>query len=194
MTKEILRVDSLGHPPSGLKEDSGMTKRFVVFLLIATPAVAGGQTSGDLRSKYRQVTSYELRPGVVMNPKYAADGQVCEMVLEKRQTTDAGMVFGVSFSKKEVKELVDELVPEAERGRDLTRPLNTTVDGGFITTEYTYENVLVRVYGITRPEPGGDMIVTITWRKRACSQQVPPTAAGPRGNPAKTNARTTPKK
>jgi hypothetical protein len=54
--------------------------------------------------------------------------------------------------------LVDELAPEAERGRNLTRHLNTTVDGGFITTEYTYENVVVHVYGITRPAPAGDKV------------------------------------
>ncbi|MGA7683833.1 MAG: hypothetical protein WCA58_02365 [Terriglobales bacterium] len=142
---------------------------FVVLLMLGIAAIVWGQSSADLSAKYRQITSYELRPDVVMTPKYAADGQVCEMILEKRQKTDNGMIFGVSFSEKEVKGLVDELVPEAERGRDLTKPLNTTVDGGFITTEYNYENVHVRVYGITRPAPAGDRVITITWPKRTCS-------------------------
>lgn len=142
---------------------------FVVLLMLGIATIVWGQSSADLSAKYRQITSYELRPDVVMTPKYAADGQVCEMVLEKRQKTDTGMVFGVSFSEKEVKGLVDELAPEAERGRDLTKPLNTTVDGGFITTEYNYENVHVRVYGITRPAPAGDRVITITWPKRTCS-------------------------
>jgi len=141
---------------------------FVVLLMLGIATVAWGQSSADLSAKYRQITSYELRPDVVMTPKYAADGQVCEMVLEKRQKTETGMVFGVSFSGKEVKALVDELVPDAERGRDLTKPLNSTVDGSFMTTEYTYENVRVRVYGITRPAPAGDRVITITWPKRAC--------------------------
>ena len=140
---------------------------FVLFILIGLAAIACGQTSADLSSKYRQVSSYELRPGIVMTPKYAADGQVCEMVLERRQKTETGVVFGVSFSEKEVKELVDQLVPQANRGRNLTKFLNVSVDGGFVTTEYTYENVLVRVYGITRPVPG-DRVVIITWPKRVC--------------------------
>jgi hypothetical protein len=141
---------------------------FVVLMMLGIAAIVWGQSSADLSAKYRQITSYELRPDVVMTPKYAVDGQVCEMVLEKRQKTDIGVVFGVSFSDKEVKSLVDELVPEAERGRDLTKPLNTTVDGGFMTTEYNYENVHVRVYGITRPAPAGDRVITITWPKRTC--------------------------
>ena len=146
-----------------------MAKGLGLLLTLGIVAVAFGQTSADLSAKYRQITAYQLRPDVVMTAKYAADGQVCEMVLEKREKTDAGMVFGVSFSEKEVKGLVDELVPETERGRNLTRALNSTVDGGFITTEYNYENVHVRVYGITRPAPAGDRVITLTWPKRTCS-------------------------
>jgi hypothetical protein len=135
-----------------------MAKGFVVLLTLGIAVVALGQTSADLSAKYRQVTSYELRPDVVMTPKYAADGQVCEMALERRQKTETGIFFAASFSEEEVRQLVDELAPEAERGRNLTRHLNTTVDGGFITTEYTYENVVVHVYGITRPAPAGDKV------------------------------------
>jgi len=159
-----------GRHMRGFREEvKGMAKgAFVLFLMIGIAAIAWGQTSADLSAKYRQVTSYELRPGIVMTPKYAADGQVCEMVLERRQKTETGVVFGVSFSEKEVKELVDQLVPEAKRGQNLTKLLNMSVDGGFVTTEYTYEHVLVRVYGITRPAPG-DRVVIITWPKRVCS-------------------------
>ena len=145
----------------------------LLLVALGVSVIATGQTSADLSVKYRQVTSYELRPDVLMTPKFAADGQVCQMVLEKRQKTDAGIVFGAAFSGAEIKELVDELVPGAERGRDLTTILNTTIDGGFITAEYTYDNVLIRVYGVTRPEPGGDRVVVITWRKRTCGTAQP---------------------
>jgi|HubBroStandDraft_4_1064222.scaffolds.fasta_scaffold09949_4 hypothetical protein len=135
-----------------------MAKGFVVLLTLGIAVVALGQTSADVSAKYRQVTSYELRPDVVMTHKYAADGPVCEMALERRQKTETGSFFAASFSEEEVRQLVDELAPEAERGRNLTRHLNTTVDGVFITTEYTYENVVVHVYGITRPAPAGDKV------------------------------------
>jgi hypothetical protein len=140
----------------------------VLSLVLCLQTITLGQSSGDLAAKYHQITSYELRPSVLLTPKYSADGQVCEMVLEKRQKTDTGIVFGDLFSEKEVHVFVDELVPDAERGRNLTSPLNITVDGGFMTTEYKYENVLVRVYGTTRPEPAGNSVITITWRKRTC--------------------------
>lgn len=83
-----------------------------------------GQTSADLSTRYRQVISYLLRPTVIMTPRFAADGQVCEMAIERRQNTDTEIVIATSFSEEEVHELVDELAPEAERGRNLTRHLN----------------------------------------------------------------------
>lgn len=150
-----------------------MTKSLTfVLMMFAIKAVVWGQTSADLSAKYRQITSYELRPDVVMTPGFAADGRVCEISIERREKTDTGIVFAASFSEKEIRQFVDELAPEAERGRDLTKHLNTTVAGGSIITEYTYENVLVDVYGVTRPAPGGDRVITITWRKRECSGAV----------------------
>jgi hypothetical protein len=172
------------------QEAEAMVKGLVFLLVtLGIGTVVFGQSSADLSAKYRQITSYELRPDVVMTPKYAADGQVCEMALEKRQKTKSGVVFGVSFSEKEVKGLVDEIVPETERGRDLTRALNSTVDGDFITTEYSYENILVRVYGVTRPAPGGDRVITVTWLKRACNGAQ--SAAGETVDPKTRNVRLT---
>jgi hypothetical protein len=141
-----------------------------VFVLVLGIAVATpGQTSADLGAKYRQITSYKVRPDTVMTPRYAQGGQVCEMIVEKRAKTDKDIIFGSSFAEKEWKGVVDELVPPSERGKDVTELLNTTVDGGFITADYTYENVRIRVQGVTRPKPGPAVLITITWRKRTCA-------------------------
>jgi hypothetical protein len=132
-------------------------------------ATIQAQTSADLGAKYRQIISYELRPGVVMTPRYATNGQVCEMVLEKRVQNEAGIVFGFSFSDKERQEIVDQVVSPNERGAEYTSRLNTTIDGGFITSDYTYDNVRIRVLGVTRPNPNPALVITITWRKRSCA-------------------------
>ena len=156
---------------------------FLLTLLCGLQA-AFGQTSADLSTKYRQVVSYLLRPTVIMTPRFAVDGQVCEMAIERRQNTDTEIVIATSFSEEEVHELVDELAPEAERGRNLTRHLNGFVAGGSIITQYSYENLLVQVYGTTRPEPTGNSVIVITWPKRTCSG----------GQNSKTNETVDPKK
>ena len=63
--------------------------------------------------------AYKLRPDVLMTARFAADGQVCEMTTEKRETTDTGIRFGDSFSEKEMQGLIDDLVPQNERGDEI---------------------------------------------------------------------------
>jgi len=143
----------------------------ICILLLTLVAAGLGQTSADLTAKYPHVTAYQVRPNVLMMARFAADGQVCEMTLEKRQKTDTRIVFGDTFSETEVRSLMDDLVAENERGRNLTPALNGEVNGGFMTEEYTYENVLIHVDGITRPAgAAGNRVITITWRKRPCSE------------------------
>jgi hypothetical protein len=139
-----------------------------ICILVLTFVVAAlGQMSADLSAKFHHVTAYKVRPDVLMTVRFASDGQVCEVTLEKQQKTDTGIVLGETFSEKEVRNLVDDLVPEEGRGRNLTRVLNGTVDGSFITTEYTYENVLIRVYGLTRPAgAAGDRVIIVMWANR----------------------------
>jgi hypothetical protein len=140
-----------------------------ICILLLTLAVAAlGQTSADLSAKYPNVIAYRIRPHVLMTAIFAADGQVCEMTLEKRQRTDTSIVFDDSFSKEEVQSLMDDLVPEGVRGRSSTGRFNGSIEGLSVTTEYTYENVLVRVYG-TRGDGAGDKVMVITWRTRTCN-------------------------
>jgi hypothetical protein len=59
---------------------------FAFWLLVAVSA--SGQTSGDLAVKDLAVSGHEIHPGVLMTAEYAEDGQVCEMTVEKRHTTE----------------------------------------------------------------------------------------------------------
>ena len=71
-----------------------------------------------------------------MTARFAADGQVCETTLEKGQGTDSSIVLDDSFSKGEVHSLMDDLVPEGLRGRNLTRRFNGSIEGFSVTTVY----------------------------------------------------------
>jgi hypothetical protein len=96
------------------------------------------------------------------------------MTLEKGQRTDTSIPYDDSFSPEEVHSLMDDLAPEGQRGRDLTGRFQGTIEGFFYTTVYTYENVLVHVYGIRQlgagqVGTGGYKVIVITWRTRTCS-------------------------
>ena len=172
-----------------------MRKATILLLLILGAATsARGQTAADLGAKYRVFPVYEVRPDVWMTPKFTADGQVCEIVLEKRHThTEANRTTISSdpfFSEAFVRDLVEDLVPKSERGKQATgwpAWFNTTISGNSSETVYTYENILVSVYGVVS-YPGrdlgysGDVVVIVSWRKRECSPQGEPLEPAARGS------------
>jgi|ERR1019366_1910374 hypothetical protein len=152
-----------------------MIRKFIVVLLALGIAPAGFvQTAGDFKTKYREVISYEVRPGIVMTPKYTADGQVCSMLLERRQETDTEIKLGYAISEKDVTELIDELVPKSVRGAGVYKGLakegpEMYIASGITRLVYTYENVSVEVLGLAKPKDGARLAITIYWPKTPCA-------------------------
>jgi hypothetical protein len=142
----------------------------ICILLLALVVTALGQTSADLSAKFRQITAYKVRPDVQMTAGFSGQGQVCEMTLEKRAAADSRVVLGASFSEEEVRSLVDDLVSEDLRGRDLTRRFSGTIEGLSFTGQYTYENVIVRMYGERFNGEPGYKVIIIKWPKRPCAE------------------------
>jgi hypothetical protein len=157
--------------------------RVVPYLLVMFAACAWGQTAADISAKYPVVNAYEVRPGILMTTKYAEDGQVCEMVLEKRHKTVEKTDLGSTIPHEVVRQLLDELVPAVDRGKRTKRYLRgdseSTISGNIELTESEYENVSIEILGSLSPGASGDVVVTIDWKKRTC--------AAPQGTPAAMN-------
>jgi uncharacterized protein (DUF433 family) len=135
--------------------------------LVALAAVSAiGQTSDNLAAKYPTVSAFQVRPGILMTAKYAEDGQVCQLVLERRYTPDQSDAES-SIPGKVEDQLLDELVPTVERGPATSRWLgNSYVAGGVTHTERDFENVLIEIDGTVL---SGDKILVIHWKKRTCA-------------------------
>jgi hypothetical protein len=128
---------------------------------------------GVLTRDNPNVIAYRVRPHVLMTARFASDGQVCEVTLEKGQQIDTSIPFVDYFSNEEEHNLMDDLVPEGLLGRDLTGRFHGTIEGLSFTNEYTYENVFVHVYGtmqVAAEQVGatGNKVIVITWRTRTC--------------------------
>jgi len=108
-----------------------------------------------------------------MMPKYAADGQVCEIGLERRRYSPESISLDGDIPDKDLDEIVDEIVPPAERGLkdEIER---TNEDGGGLTTFRNYENVSVQIFSHVlydakrkiKAEP--NIAVIISWKNRKC--------------------------
>jgi len=146
---------------------------FVLSLVVLVAVFANGQTSYDLAAKYPTVAAFEVRPGILMTAKYAADGQVCEMTLEKQHRKAAEEIdLSSTIPSKLIDELTDELVPEAERGPATSRwlDMDSSVAGGVSDTKRSFENVSIETVGSTSQScNGGDEVVIVRWKQRTCA-------------------------
>ena len=123
------------------------------------------QSVADLNAKYPVVTSYEVRPGILMTPKYSADGQVCQMSIERQRGTRSGVMLDSFMSDKLVKEILDELAPRSERGKPrLGREGDAAIvtTGGMTTSGHAYENIDFEVVD----GPNRERVVLIAWNNR----------------------------
>jgi hypothetical protein len=120
-------------------------------------------------SKYKRVEAYEVRPGILMMPRYSADGQVCMVVVQKDHYVNGVAVLDSTLPREVVTQIFDELVPPSERG-----PLSTNNEmarlsvysGNGVTSLLDYKNVS---FDISRQaSSAGDIIAVIQWKGRSC--------------------------
>lgn len=128
-------------------------------------------------AKYKAIEAYEIRPGVLMMPRYSADGQLCEIGLEKRHYSPEMIRLDSSLSRNEVDQMLEELVPANERGPKSTAPGGrddlTEVGHGLVTSS-EYVNISIQIYSAVLPASRKHEIVadnvaaTIRWKNRRC--------------------------
>jgi hypothetical protein len=78
----------------------------------------------QLEEKYPKVNAYLVGPNILLTARYSADGLVCDMALQPvRWTGDTVLLF--PLSEEETIRVVEEIVPESERGKKLGGLLGT---------------------------------------------------------------------
>lgn len=135
------------------------------------------QPRSDIFSKYKTVEGYEIRPGIVMMPRYAGDGQVCEIGLEKRHHTAEVIDLDSALSRKVVDQIVDEFAPASDRGpktNDSGGIYRISEDGSGMATKVEYQNVTVEIYSralshrMQQISADDNIGATIRWKNREC--------------------------
>ena len=154
-----------------------VVKRTISLLITTTvvvamflPTMGAAQTQRQLEEKYPKVSAYLVRPNILLTARYSSDGRVCEMVLQPvRWTGDTVLLF--PLSEEETVRVVEELVPESERGKRKGGLFGvdklSIFAGHSISTPYTYENITIDFAGTT-DKGGADMVAVVTWHDRSC--------------------------
>jgi hypothetical protein len=128
-------------------------------------------------SKYNRVEAYEVRPGILMMPRYTSDGQFCEIGIEVRHYSPELIRVDPSLSNEEIEKLVEEFVPPADRRpRSTGLPEPSSIEGHALTISAEYEGVIARTFS-TEVCPWKSkkncvlltVAATITWKNRECA-------------------------
>lgn len=139
----------------------------LLFLLTASP-------QNNTFLKYKAVEAYEVRPGILMFPRYAEDGQVCEVGLERLHYSPEKIVLYSTLYRQDIDAIVDELAPASERGARSGGPTDGLVSmmGHGMTAIEQYEHVTVQIHsaltGNLEKSTIDPIAAVIMWRDRLC--------------------------
>jgi hypothetical protein len=151
--------------------------RFVGLGLTILFTLNAATTTQEPFAKFRKVEAYEVRPGILMIPRYTAANEICEIGLEKLLYSPSLIRLNPELSREEILQTLDELVPVNERGKPPKDSEDRITQMGQIPTETTtteYENVLIRIYGVPfrsknkNESTMNDVVATVTWKHRIC--------------------------
>jgi hypothetical protein len=127
-------------------------------------------------AKYEAIEAYEIRPGILMMPRFSPDGYVCEIGLEKLHYSSEMIRLDSGLSREEIDQIFDELVPAEERGTRLKGVSGNliTKSGPGRTTTIAFENVSIQIYGhiLSTDGKGGTTVdqvaATLRWKNQNC--------------------------
>jgi hypothetical protein len=134
--------------------------------------VLGVTATHQFPASYPRLESYEIRPGVLAMPKYADDGELCQVSIERLHVQQGGVELGVpTMSRETVLKMIDELAPPSERGKAITQLAGfdyiDVINGTDDVAAANYENVSVQIYGSTSVL--GDVAVVLRWKRKGCA-------------------------
>lgn len=135
------------------------------FLLLMLPIPA--QTADQLAQEYRPVAAFEARPGILLVPRFADNGEVCEIKLERVQSLESQADNDAEKSSRTFKGLIDEIAPPNERGREAEFLLpDSEVIGESSRIVRDFDNVVIEEDGTVS---SGVEMVAIRWKWRTCA-------------------------
>jgi hypothetical protein len=132
--------------------------------------------TNDRFAKYKPVSAYEIRPGILVMPIYAQDGQLCEAVIQNEIYTVGAGVRNSGMPHALVMQIVDELVPDSEKGPMLIDPVFADVwlyAGGSVSwIGGDRQNVFIDIARMQSSQD--DYIAVIKWKNRGCPESQHP--------------------
>lgn len=146
-------------------------------LMLLTVAPSLGQTASDLRQKYGAPDDeghYTVRTGIVLSVTLAKNGQARKILIEAKDLSTSSRGRIKSMPLATAKEIINELVPIARRGKHLRSIIFNSGCASMSTEEY--EEVRTSIVTTTCAEADSVTSAQIVWKspddpRLACKKQ-----------------------
>jgi hypothetical protein len=123
-----------------------VSRAYLLLFLFLSGIVATAQTASDLAARYGNpdAEQFVVRPGITLTARYAADRTACEILIEPEHSTQQPDDKEPSMATDTVSTIIDELIPESERGILLNRRIESMGASEYDTAEY--QNMTISRY------------------------------------------------
>jgi hypothetical protein len=131
-----------------------MRMEFAIFFLFLLATSAAGQKVSDIEKEYGTPTQvYSVSEHIWMTPDYGSDGQICRARLYPKRIAAKANYLRQELPFQELTEVLNRLIPPAQRGSAKEFFGETELGGGMGWTTYPYENVSVVFLFAARVDP-----------------------------------------
>jgi hypothetical protein len=142
----------------------------IACLLAVSASLPVAQTSRELRDRYGEPDIERLTAArdIGLTVEYGSDGLACQVVLERKQPLLHSTQAHNFMSPEVVRELIDEIVPSASRGQEVTTMLESM--GCAEERIEEYENVwITHASDVCIPlRPERESTSTVVFKRPAC--------------------------
>jgi hypothetical protein len=148
-----------------------MCRTVLLLFLALSPVATSAQSASELKARYGDpdVERFLVRPGITLMARYAGDRTACEMVIEPIRSIIPRNDSDMYIRPELMTEIIDEVLPEASRGKLLLGVVTKSGCNDLETEDY--ENVTIHRFrhrcNLPNPEIAGE--ATITRKNTSCT-------------------------
>ena len=139
---------------------------WIVILICCNSSLA--QTVKEFQARYgKPIEVYEIRPGILIYPKFDAEGRLVEARIQRAIATESTIYLDSEIPNDQLTKILNELVPVDRRGKrtDLFGSISIAGIGG--TEDDDYQNVSITYYFSIGPgnnSRSGTKAIVVKWQ------------------------------
>ena len=144
----------------------------ILFLFSGAPIDSAAPDAQELHKRYGvpNIEFFDVSSGIAIAVEYGPDRMACELLIGRKQSLIRWQSADTPISSKVVSALLQELVPVAERGKQLSSTSADIVDK--VQLNIDYENVSIRRQCFTpscvSSDQNQDLRTLIVFRRGVC--------------------------